>query len=449
MFCGAQDNGGHYRNGVTSTFWNTIKGDGYDVRMFNGSTSQVYLSVNKNLYRSNSDLTDWTEMSSLPDDWYKIVVMSYSSNNIVFASSDPVYRTTNGGTNWSNVGANGRWAMATCPSNSNRVYAAGGDSWNDGGTQAGKQIYRSDDQGDSWIPLKGNTGFPTNITKITSIGVDPGNSLRIWVTMGGFTDGQKVYYSNNGGDSWTNLSGDLPNIPINCVAIDANLDAYIGTDVGVFFKSATSDWQPFYNNMPRVPVTELRIRGTTIYASTFGRGIWKSDTHGDCPASLNFVADISGVRFYEATVINIAQEVSGGSGTEVALRAENYINMGVGFRANASTGEKYRAWIAGCNTGGIPVFRQGEINQWLGARASGNSLAITRKAEESRIGFEMPFDGKASLVLLDENDKLKEVLMMDKMLKKGTTTIKMETSPDMNNRKLVLVVDGSIAGVAK
>lgn len=138
MFGGAQDNGGHYRNGATSTFLHTIKGDGYDVRFYNGATSQLYLSVNKSLYRSNATLTDWTEMPGMDADWYKTVAISYSNNNIVFASSDPVYRTINGGTGWVNVGANGRWALVTCPSNSNRVYAAGGDSWNDGGTQGGK-----------------------------------------------------------------------------------------------------------------------------------------------------------------------------------------------------------------------------------------------------------------------------------------------------------------------
>ncbi|MBK8142159.1 MAG: hypothetical protein IPK57_15120 [Chitinophagaceae bacterium] len=236
IFGGAQDNGGHYRNGATATFQHTIKGDGYDVRFYNGSTSQVYLSVNKKLFRSNATLTDWTEMPGMTQDWYKTVAMSYSSNNIVFTSSDPVYRTTNSGAGWTNIGANGRWAMVTCPSNSNRVYAAGGDSWNDGGTQAGKKLFRSDDQGDTWVELQENTGFPETITKITGIGVDPGNSLRLWVTMGGFTDGEKVYYSNNGGDTWVNLSGTIPNVPVNCITIDANLDAYIGTDAGVFSK---------------------------------------------------------------------------------------------------------------------------------------------------------------------------------------------------------------------
>jgi hypothetical protein len=453
MFGGAQDNGGHYRSGATTTFQNTIKGDGYDARFYNGVNDRVYLSVNKSIYRSNSGLTGWTEILGLVDDWYKTIAMSYSSSNIVFTSSDPVYRTINGST-WTNIGANGRWAMITCPSNSNRVYAAGGDSWNDGGTQTGKKLFRSSDQGDTWTELQENPGFPETITKITSIGVDPANSLRIWVTMGGFTDGQKVYYSTNGGDSWQNISGSIPNIPVNCVAIDDNLDAYIGTDVGVFFKSiGTTDWQPFYNSMPRVPVTQMHIRTGTIYASTFGRGIWKSDTHGGCPASLSLAGNISGIRFYEALDITSTNTLTSGLGTEIQLRAQNSVTLDVGFKADASTGAKFRAWIANCNSGGIPVFRNGEINTWLQSQRTADAnkdITATNTEDGMVINVEMPFDGKAGIVLLNEKDEVKEVLLQGKMLLKGKSQIKLNNDQiDWTKRTIVLMADGQILGVIR
>ena len=155
------------------------------------------------------------------------------------------------------------------------------------------------------------------ITKITGIAVSPSNSNQVWITMGGFRDGEKVYYSNSAGEFWANLSGTLPNFPINCITIDDNLDAYIGTDAGVFFKSALMpDWEPFYNGMPQIPVTELHIRAGVLYASTFGRGIWKSETHGICPRSLSFTGMISGVKFYEAQLIDASNTLRGGLGTE-------------------------------------------------------------------------------------------------------------------------------------
>lgn len=451
MFGGAQDNGGHFRLGAGTTFYNTIKGDGYDVRFYNGLNTRVYLSINKKLFQSDATLSNWTEMTGPTEDWYKTIAMTYSNSNIVFTSSDPVYRTTNGGNTWSNIGANGRWAMITCPSNSNRVYAAGGDSWNDGGTQAGKQLFRSDDQGDTWTQLQENPGFPETITKITGIAVDPANSLRVWVTMGGFTDGEKVYYSNDGGANWQNITGSLPNIPINCITIDDNLDAYIGTDVGVFFKSSTGDWQPFYNNMPRVPVTELHIRTGTIYASTFGRGIWRSDTHGGCPAALDFIGNLAGVRFYEATDITATSTLTGGLGTEIFLRAANSVTLNVGFRADASTGAKFRAWIGNCNSGGVPVFRSGEPAEWLrnASATRHRTLSAGGTGDTKQLAIDMPFDGKASLVILDENDKVKEVILNGRMLLKGNTTLHINNTEAWSGKTMVLVIDGQVSDMIK
>jgi hypothetical protein len=154
--------------------------------------------------------------------------------------------------------------LTTCPSNGNRIYAAGGSNWNDEEDEdrvIDKKLYRSDDLADTWEELTKKPGMPDTITKITCIEVSPTNSSHVWITMGGFIDGQKVYYSSDAGDHWTDISGSIPNFPVNCIAIDANEDAYIGTDAGVFYKSVSmNDWQPFYNFLPQAPVTEMLIR---------------------------------------------------------------------------------------------------------------------------------------------------------------------------------------------
>lgn len=449
MLGGAQDNGGQYRSGNFSAFQKVAGGDGYDARFYNGSNTQAYLSINKNLYRSNATMTDFTWMSDLPQDWYKTIAMSYFNSDIVFASSDPVYRTSDGGNNWFNTGANGRWAMITCPSNGNRVYAAGGDSFNDQGTQAGKKMYRSDNQGVSWTELQDNPGFPVTITRITCIAVNPANASQVWVTMGGYINGQKVYYSSDAGANWQNLSGSLPNLPVNCITIDANQDAYLGTDVGVFFKSAAmSDWLPFYNGLPRVPVTEMHIRNSFIYAATFGRGIWKSQLHGGCPPVLNLTT-VTGPRFYEAVVINAAGSVTGGAAAGIFLRAPDHIDLSVGFRADASTGAQFRAYIGNCGAGGIPVFRSAQINAWMDAHPGNHDLQVTLLEDKAEIKLNMQLDAGSSLVLLDENDKLTDVFFFNKPLRKGMTTVVVDGKMKLIGKKLVLLVDGEIAGVVK
>ena len=222
------------------------------------------------------------------------------------------------------------------------------------------------------------------------------------------------------------------------MTVDANLDVYIGTDVGVFYRGAgMADWHPFFNHLPRVPVTELHIRNGTIYASTFGRGIWRSDTHGDCPAGLGLGGTITGVKFYIAETISTTSTLVGGVGTEVFLRAANYVSMNPGFRANAATGEKFRAWIAGCTAGGIPSFRSGDVDGLATQLRGTQTLQVTRQDTLARIEFDMPFDGSASMVVVDAEDKIKEVLLANNMLKKGRSAIKTSELVLGNHRHLL------------
>ena len=453
MFAGAQDNGGMLRQGNTLAFSKMISGDGYDTKFDNGSTTLAWISVNTNLYRSNATMTSFTGESGTGGGWFKRIAMNYSNSNYVFVSSGAVYRTLTAGGSWSNRGANGRWALTTCPSNGNRIYAAGGASWNseedDDDRGSDKRLFRSDDLADTWVQLTTKPGMPATITKITCIEVSPSNSSQVWITMGGFTDGQKVYYSIDAGEHWTNISGSIPNFPVNCIAIDANEDAYIGTDAGVFYKSISmNDWQPFYNFLPQVPVTELHIRNGNIYASTFGRGIWVSDTRGPCPANINFTSPVSGIKFYEAITFTASSTLRGGAGNQLFLRAQSNIVLSPGFRADGSTGEKFRAWIGSCGSGGIPQFHDGEITEWINTH-SNDQLTLSNTNDSSMISINMPFDGKARLFLLDKEQQIKEVLLADKSLQSGKSSLHIDDKIDWANRTLVLMIDGKMAGVIK
>ena len=58
------------------------------------------------------------------------------------------------------------------------------------------------------------------------------------------------------GKTWTNISGSLPNVPVNCIVYDDNNGSpndalYIGTDIGVFYRDNTlGDWVPFSTRLP-------------------------------------------------------------------------------------------------------------------------------------------------------------------------------------------------------
>lgn len=124
---------------------------------------------------------------------------------------------------------------------------------------------------------EGNCGLPQILLGLTT---DPTNENRIWTTMGGFEKGKKVYMSENGGVTWTNVSGCLPNIPATSIVYEkgSNDGLYLGTEFGVFYKNASMDeWIYYAENGPKCMITDMDINYTSgeLIVSTLGRGVWR------------------------------------------------------------------------------------------------------------------------------------------------------------------------------
>lgn len=91
-----------------------------------------------------------------------------------------------------------------------------------------------------------------------------------------------VWYSSNGGVSWQNKEGDLPNMPVKCILQNPNAtnEVIIGTELGVWytvnFNAASPNWRRANNGMKDVKVLnfEFRALDNTIVAATYGRGVW-------------------------------------------------------------------------------------------------------------------------------------------------------------------------------
>jgi hypothetical protein len=161
--------------------------------------------------------------------------------------------------------------IAVAPSDPNTIYVATHDT-----------IAQTTDGGATWSYV--SLGNPDLYGFISYIAVDPTNAQRVYVTLSGYSPGNKVFMSPDGGTTWANYSGTLPNVPANCIVYQkgSNEGLYIGTDVGVFYRDATmTDWVPYQTGLPVVVVTELEISyfNNTLWAGTFGRGLWSADLY--------------------------------------------------------------------------------------------------------------------------------------------------------------------------
>ena len=91
-----------------------------------------------------------------------------------------------------------------------------------------------------------------------------------------------IWYSANGGTSWTSKEGNFPDIPVKAIMMNPldTKEVIIGTQLGVWrtgnFEAASPTWSQSYNGMSDVKVTSfsLRTADNTVMATTFGRGMF-------------------------------------------------------------------------------------------------------------------------------------------------------------------------------
>lgn len=346
MIIGLQDNGLKRRNTNTTIWDNVAGGDGFDCIYDSGSSTAGYLGTNSKLYRFTNNGLSLNQITPDSGGFFTRVTSAIDQPNVVLAGREDVHISTNYGATWTNVGASGWWDIERCPSNPSRFYAAGGTS----AFATEGQMFRSSDTGQSWLEISGQPGYPSFSIRVTDIGVRPNGSSHVWITFGGFFGGNKVFYSSNAGESWSNMSGSLPNVPVNAIQVDGSNNVYIGTDIGVFYRGASmSDWVPFWHRLPVVPVSDLELYETAgiIRASTFGRGVWESSTYSTCVATLSLGGTTSGNRYYETSDwISCSANVTGGQNTSFILKAGNYITLTTGFEAKK--GSKLIAYTAAC-----------------------------------------------------------------------------------------------------
>jgi hypothetical protein len=124
--------------------------------------------------------------------------------------------------------------------------------------------------------------------QVSGIAVDPKNpntiyvSLRQLIVMGADptqTGPQKVMVSHDGGNTFQDLTGDLPTADAHRIALrDGQL--YVATDVGIFTAAAGSThWSRFDAGLPAVTYRSMQLDPTGRYlvAGAYGRGGWVYD----------------------------------------------------------------------------------------------------------------------------------------------------------------------------
>ena len=128
-----------------------------------------------------------------------------------------------------------------------------------------------------------SAGLP--LRYISGVRIDTNNPNHAYITLSGYSrrwmigpddpGAGHVFETTNGGAAWTDVSGNLPDVPMDdLVFAGGKLD--VATDFGVYTSADDgTSWSRLGTNLPNVVVDQLTLDPNgNLVAATHGRGIW-------------------------------------------------------------------------------------------------------------------------------------------------------------------------------
>ncbi len=230
-----------------------------------------------------SYLDPGANVSGEPAEWVSPIAADYNQPGTLYAGFTNVNKSTDGGNSWNilsplpvnSISDNEISALAVANSNSNLIYAARRIRWE---YSSPSTMYVTNNGGSFWTDI--TSGLPDSLY-FTSIDVSQNDANTAYVSLAGFCAGTKVFKTVTGGNTWQNISYNLPNIPVNCIkTVPGSGNVLIATDLGVYILNAgTTNWISQSAGLPNVIISDIEFNPALnkIYAATFGRGIWETD----------------------------------------------------------------------------------------------------------------------------------------------------------------------------
>lgn len=279
---GTQDNGTQVYDGtlLDPLGWDAVTcGDGAG-GVFDASANTAWANCQNTDVRRNLNgptLTGWNSADGGIADsplFIPPLIGDPQQSNRLYFGGQRLWKTDTGTGPWISsatllTGASGEAiaAIAIAPRDHNNVVF--------GGTTDGS-VYRLNP---SNLAIPGTPlGSPNGTRSVNGLAGDPfdNTGVAVYAAVGGFGGGHVFRHD---GVSWTNISGNLPDIPANEIVADPDLAGtlYLATDVGVYITANGGvTWNVLGVQLPNVAVFGLKLHraSRTLRAATHGRGMW-------------------------------------------------------------------------------------------------------------------------------------------------------------------------------
>jgi uncharacterized repeat protein (TIGR01451 family) len=228
------------------------------------------------------------------------------------------------------------------------------------------------------VGIHGNAGNPHSLPNrpVASIAVDRSDYRIAYVAFNGYNaatpkQSGHVFKTTDAGQSWENISGNLPDNPVNSITIDASYPntLYAATDVGPFVTyDGGASWTGLGTGFPIVAIDQIDLNTYTrvMAAGTHGRGAWKLvDSSAAAPALV-------------ISKVDAGVPVGPGSFIDYTIRVRNIGNAAATGVTITDPIPANTAFIS-ADSGGV---NSGDTATWSGKTvASGGSISVKLRVQ--------------------------------------------------------------------
>ncbi len=292
--------GGLYHNGNIAQYENY--GDGNYLQLGGAEPPSGYVNPGNNRKVYTSDLGGVIIPTSIgePIEYFGVGLFpnesywaAYSSemefhpatyNTVFLGNENKLWKSTDGATSFNvlyEFGANpnheiGYFEIAR--SNHDVMYVAQRHNYGSAG-----KLWKTTDGGASFseLTIPPASGYRDRIL----LAVNPEDENNVYLAYPGGYDGDKVFSSDDGGVSWTNITGStFDGEEIRSIFYAGGTDGgvYACTDYTVYYRNNTTDWFAYNEGLPFYANTDIAkpfYRDGKIRLATYGKGIWQSDLY--------------------------------------------------------------------------------------------------------------------------------------------------------------------------
>ncbi len=272
--------------------WESIMGgDGMQVQIDNRNSNIVYTGFQfGNYFRLDREKDEQIYiqpkhgLGETPHrfNWQTPILLSQHNQDILYLGGNKLMRSMNQGTDWSaisddltNGGKKGNVAYGTLtaisesPFQFGLIYTGSDDGL----------VYITKDGGGSWNNI--SSTLPKDLW-VSRVLASKHKKDRAYVTLNGYRWDDftpYVYMSEDYGQTWKNISNNIPSSPVNVIREDSKKEnlLYLGTDNGAYvsFDIGTS-WEAFSKGLPNVAVHDMVVQheANDLLIGTHGRSIY-------------------------------------------------------------------------------------------------------------------------------------------------------------------------------